>query len=78
MSESRDQAVTALLSPEQVAHLQKLVARGQAASPEDAIARLIDRDRLSSGPADRTPLDGLFGKPPADDDDRGESMWDRL
>ena len=74
MPDSRDKAVTVLLSPEQIKHLELMVSRGKASTIEDVIARLIDRDRYS----DQTPLDGLFGKDESPREDRGDSMWDKL
>lgn len=81
-SSSQVKAVTVLLEPVQLQHLELMVSRGKASSVEEVITRLIDRDRY----ADDTPLDGFFGKARKQPDifgndtaDRDDgNMWDKL
>ena len=61
---SKTKAITVLLDPVQVKHLELMVSRGRASSVEEVIVRLIDKDRYADP---STPRGELFEK--ADEED---------
>ena len=67
---SKTKAITVLLDPVQVKHLELMVSRGRGSSVEEVITRLIDKDRYAD-PAQ--PRGELFEK----GGDEEESIFER-